>query len=59
MHTRALLYFSCLLLPMAVACGSLTPTTVPTPIDRSSLIPLTQHKQSPETDVYIAHRTAP
>ncbi len=42
----------CILMLMFTACGSSTPTTVPTLIDRTSLVPITQVKQSPETDVY-------
>lgn len=49
---RPILLASCILLLTSLACGSSAPITAPTPIARSSLIPASQVKQSPETDVY-------
>ena len=40
------------LLLASLACGSSTPTAIPTPADRLSSIPASQVKQSSETDLY-------
>jgi hypothetical protein len=42
----------CILWLTSLACGSTAPETAPTPIDRLSLVPAAQAKQSPATDVY-------
>lgn len=53
MKNRKLAPFPLLLiLAISLACGSSTPTAVPTPMDRLSVVPASAVKITPETDVY-------
>jgi len=49
---RRLLLVSYIIFFISTACESQTPKTTPVPIDRTPLIPISQVKQSPETDLY-------
>lgn len=52
MFMRRSFLVSCVLLLTSLACGSSVPTNAPISIDRLSLIPASQAKQTPETDIY-------